>query len=79
MYFNTSEGYNLSRIQPGATYHGDTTGNLTGVSPTLGVLSNNGGFTFTHPLLFGSPAMDAGNPVYPEVQSTLVKPPINVG
>jgi CSLREA domain-containing protein len=35
-------------------------GNIIGVSPNLGPLANNGGFTQTHALLPGSPAIDAG-------------------
>ena len=38
------------------------TGNLIGSDPLLGPLQNNGGATFTHYLLSGSPAIDAGNP-----------------
>jgi hypothetical protein len=39
--------------------------NLTdqyGVDPLIGVLADNGGLTFTHALLTGSPAIDGGNP-----------------
>lgn len=36
-------------------------GNLTGVCPLLGPIRDNGGSTFTHALLSGSPAIDAGN------------------
>jgi Ca2+-binding RTX toxin-like protein len=35
-------------------------GNLLGVNPQLDALQDNGGPTFTHALLFGSPARDAG-------------------
>jgi hypothetical protein len=41
---------------------GDLMGNITGASPNLGPLQNNGGLTFTQALLAGSPAIDAGNP-----------------
>ena len=37
-------------------------GNLTGMDPLLGPLADNGGPTFTHALLAGSPAIDAGDP-----------------
>ena len=36
-------------------------GNIVGADPQLDVLRDNGGFTPTHALLFGSPARDAGN------------------
>ena len=54
----TSLGHNLDS---------DSTCNLTvptdlpGVDPLLGVLADNGGPTFTHALLAGSPAIDAGD------------------
>ncbi len=35
-------------------------GNIIGQDPNLGPLANNGGFTQTHALLAGSPAIDAG-------------------
>jgi N-acetylneuraminic acid mutarotase len=56
----TSLGYNLS--------NDDGTGFLTGpgdqinTDPLLGRLQNNGGPTFTHALLPGSPAIDTGDP-----------------
>lgn len=56
-----SQGYNLIENTAGTTFTGDLTGNVTG-NPNLGPLANNGGPTFTHELLFGSPAMDAGDP-----------------
>jgi CSLREA domain-containing protein len=58
----TSHGYNLIQSTTGCIILGDATGNLTGVSPQLGPLQNNGGATFTHALLPGSPAIDAGRP-----------------
>jgi hypothetical protein len=39
-------------------------GNLTGVSPQLGPLANNGGPTKTHLLAPGSPAYNAGDPTF---------------
>lgn len=56
-----SLGYNLFENSTGATITGDTTGNITGQDPNLGALRNNGGLTFTHALLVGSPAIDKGN------------------
>ena len=52
----TSLGHNLfkSLSVPGAST------DLTGLDPLLGPLQNNGGPTFTHALLPGSPAIDAG-------------------
>lgn len=57
-----SAGYNLIENTFGCTVSGDTTGNLTGVSPLLGPLNANGGGTRTHALQAGSPAINAGNP-----------------
>ncbi len=57
----TSGGYNLVGVTTGCTITGDTTGNLLGVDPMLGPLQDNGGPTFTHALLAGSPAIDAGS------------------
>ncbi len=37
------------------------TGNITGTDPVLGPLQDNGGPTFTHELLAGSPAIDSAN------------------
>jgi hypothetical protein len=37
-------------------------GNLTEVDPLLGPLQDNGGNSFTHALLIGSPAINAGDP-----------------
>src|SRR5262245_27796539 len=59
----TSQRYNLIGDTSGCNIAGDTTGNLTGVSPSLGPLQTNGGPTLTHALLAGSPAIDAGNPI----------------
>lgn len=38
-----------------------TNGNIVGADPLLGDLADNGGPTFTHALLEGSPAIDAGD------------------
>jgi|GEM_PF-934877 len=60
-----SQGYNLIQNTDGCTINGDTTGNITGQDANLGPLQDNGGSTFTHALLSGSPAIDAGNPATP--------------
>ncbi|HEX9003298.1 MAG TPA: choice-of-anchor Q domain-containing protein [Blastocatellia bacterium] len=57
----TSLDYNLIQNTTGATISGTTTRDITGVSPQLGPLTNNGGPTPTHALLAGSPALDKGN------------------
>ena len=56
----TSEGYNLIQNTNGCTIVGDQTGNIYGADPLLGPLQDNGGPTWTHALLAGSPAIDAG-------------------
>jgi hypothetical protein len=55
----TSEGYNLSSDD---TCHLNREGDINGLDPLLGPLSDNGGPTQTHAPLPGSPAIDAGNP-----------------
>ncbi|MCP4216465.1 MAG: hypothetical protein GY765_17575 [bacterium] len=45
------------------TVSGDSTGVITGEDPLLGPLADNGGFTMTHALQTGSPAIDAGGSV----------------
>ena len=56
----TSHGYNLSSDNGGGflTANGDQ----VNTDPLLGPLQNNGGTTFTHELLTGSPAINAGDP-----------------
>ncbi|HNT76709.1 MAG TPA: choice-of-anchor Q domain-containing protein, partial [Anaerolineae bacterium] len=54
----TSQGYNLIQNDTGCTIAGDTTGNLTGSDPLIGTAQDNGGPTWTHALLIGSPAQD---------------------
>jgi hypothetical protein len=56
----TSLGYNLSSDTAGGFLTGPGDQVLT--DPMLGPLQNNGGLTFTHELLRGSPAINAGNP-----------------
>ena len=54
-----SLGYNLIGINSGCTL---VATDITHTDPLLGSLDDNGGATFTHALLQGSPALDAGNP-----------------
>jgi len=58
----TSLGYNLSSDDGGGVLTG--TGDLINTDPMLGPLQDNGGPTFTHALLPGSPAIDAGDPAF---------------
>jgi len=60
----TSTGYNLVEDATGCS--GLTgPGDIIGQDPLLGPLTNNGGFSPTHALAAGSPAVDAGNPLPP--------------
>ena len=56
----TSHGYNLSSDNAGGFLN--AIGDQINTDPMLGPLQNNGGPTFTHNLLTGSPAIDAGDP-----------------
>ena len=56
----TSDGYNLSSDDGGGYLTGP--GDQINTEPLLGPLQDNGGPTFTHALLPGSPAIDAGDP-----------------
>jgi hypothetical protein len=56
----TSHGYNLSSDDGGGVLN--AAGDQINTNPLLGPLQNNGGPTFTHQLLPGSPAIDAGDP-----------------
>jgi hypothetical protein len=53
-----SLGHNLDSEN---TCHFSGTGDLVNTDPLLGPLQDNGGPTFTHALLLGSPAIDAGD------------------
>ena len=55
-----SQGYNFIQNPRACTIIGNITGNLLWVDPKLGPLRDNGGPTWTHALLPGSPATDAG-------------------
>jgi hypothetical protein len=56
----TSLGYNLSSDDGGGYLNGP--GDQINTDPILGPLQDNGGPTFTHALLPGSPALNAGDP-----------------
>jgi hypothetical protein len=56
-----SLGYNLIQKINGCSLNGLNI-NLSRIQPLLGPLQDNGGITWTHALLAGSPAIDAGNP-----------------
>ena len=58
----TSLGYNLSSDDGGGML--TATGDQINTDPTLGPLQDNGGPTFTHALLPGSPAIEAGDPSF---------------
>jgi hypothetical protein len=59
----TSFGYNLSSDDGGGYLNGP--GDQINTDPLLGPLQDNGGPTFTHELLPGSPAINAGDPNFP--------------
>ena len=56
----TSHGYNISSDDGGGLLTGP--GDQINTDPLLGPLQDNGGLTFTHLPLPGSPAIDAGDP-----------------
>src|SRR6266513_4885069 len=56
----TSHGYNMSSDNGGGLLNGP--GDQINTDPLMGPLQDNGGPTFTHELLTGSPAIDAGDP-----------------
>jgi hypothetical protein len=57
----TSLGHNLLGSTSGCSFVAGP-GDLIDIPPLLGPLQHNGGPSFTHALLPGSPAIDAGNP-----------------
>ena len=65
----TSQGYNLIGNTSGTMITGTTTGNQLNVDPVLGPLQDNGGPTFTHALLSGSPAIEGGDSEWREYRS----------
>ena len=64
----TSDGYNLSSDNGGGYLTGP--GDQINTDPLLGPLQDNGGPTFTHALLPGSPAIDTGDPNFTPPPST---------
>ncbi len=70
-----SQGYNLLETMP-STIFGNQTGNIYGQDPRLAPLADNGGATFTHALMTGSPAIDAADPAnFPPIdQRGLARP-----
>jgi hypothetical protein len=58
----TSHGHNLSSDNGGGYL--TATGDQINTDPLLGPLQDNGGPTFTHALLPGSPAINAGDPAF---------------
>ena len=58
----TSHGYNLSSDDGGGVLTGP--GDQINTNPLLGPLQDNGGPTFTHALLPGSPAINTGDPIF---------------
>ena len=58
----TSHGYNLASDDGSGELNGP--GDQINTDPLLGPLQDNGGSTFTHALLKGSPAIDAGDPSF---------------
>lgn len=71
----TSLGYNISSDDGGGFL--TATGDQINTNPLLGPLQNNGGPTFTHLPLPGSPAIGAGNPI--DQRGPGFGPPITVG
>jgi predicted outer membrane repeat protein len=57
-----THGYNISSDDGGGFLNGP--GDQINTDPMLGPLQDNGGPTFTHALLPGSPAIDAGDPKF---------------
>ena len=57
-----SLGYNLSSDDGSGLLNGP--GDQINTNPLLGPLQDNGGPTFTHELLSGSPAIDTGDPTF---------------
>jgi len=60
-------------------FSGFKQGNILGKDPMIGTLMNNGGFTKTHALLPGSPAIDAGDCCGLETDQRGFPRPIDIG
>jgi hypothetical protein len=61
----TSLGHNLIQSASNCDIGGDTTGNILGQDPQLGLLADNGGLTKTRAPTAGSPVVDAGSAAAP--------------
>lgn len=73
-----SEGYNLIENTTGAVIGGTTTGNVTGQDPMLLPLGIYGGTLQVHPLMAGSPAIDAADPAdFPATDERGIMRPID--
>ena len=59
-----SGDFNLVQTVAGCTITGATANNVTGQSPMLGPLADNGGPTMTHLPMAGSPVIDAGQSAF---------------
>lgn len=59
----TSQGHNLVQVPGSCSF--TATGDLTGVSPNVAPLADNGGPVATHALQAGSAAINAGDPAAP--------------
>ncbi len=70
----TDGGHNLVLTQVNCGLTNGVNGNIVGVPAQLGPLANNGGGTFTHSLLAGSPAIDAGDTLEPTDQRGQPRP-----
>ena len=68
----TSLGYNIASDNGGGVLTGP--GDQINTDPTLGPLQDNGGPTFTHALLPGSPAINAGDPNFTPPPSSISGP-----
>jgi CSLREA domain-containing protein len=58
-----SLGHNLIGDATGCSFAGDTSGDIIGVDPVLSPLQDNGGPTYTHALLSGSPSISGRQPL----------------
>jgi hypothetical protein len=71
----TSLGYNLDSDGTGVL---SGPGDFSNTDPLLGPLTDNGGPTFTHALLAGSPAIDTGDPTdFPHTDQRGINRPVD--
>lgn len=71
-----SQGFNV--VQTAAAATGLTMNDITGSSALLTPIGNYGGFSFTHALLSGSPAIDAGDNCVIDLSCATRNPPAAV-